>query len=150
MIIWLLLGINRWSVRFSSCLDKHKYLDDFVAFFQLVATKSYPLTCIALPCWLDTIKWYVYETTSQYGLQRRNREKTFLESSVQTTTWVCDKIFSGVKSIGQVVSGEANRRQINPQDSDIYFAVPGPGNSESKMALTPQWFAWRGQSRNMP
>ena len=115
-------------------LDKYKYLEDFVAFFQLVATKSYPLTCIALPCWLDTVKWYASETTSH--MVYREETKLFWRVVYKLLHGSAIRFFSGVESIGQVLSGEANRGQINPQDSDINFAVLVPANLDCKMALT--------------
>ena len=45
-------------------LADFQYLEDFVRFFELVAEDKYPLSCIALPCFLDTVKWYSLHTTT--------------------------------------------------------------------------------------
>ncbi len=103
-------------------MRRHRYAEDFESFFQLVAQGKYPLKCIALPCWLDTVKWYTCESTSQMTYRKDTQEYFRMVYSILHGKGI--NLMAGVKSLGQILNGNDQRGQIDPQLSQINFAIP--------------------------
>lgn len=118
------------------CLDEHKYLEDFVHFFELVAEDAYPLDCIALPCFLDTVRWYSQESTS--NMAYRDETKLFWRVVYKLFHGTGVRFFSGTKSLGQILTGEGTRGSICPQNSEINFAVPNTPNLVAEITSIPK------------
>ena len=115
-------------------LAEKKYLNDFVNFFELVANDTYPLDCIALPCWLDTVKWYNCRSTTD--MQYRDETRLFWRVVYKILHGTAIRLFSGMKSLGQVVNGEMSRGELSPQESQINFAVPDVHNLRGSDIVT--------------
>ncbi len=107
-------------------LHKNKSLDDFVFFFELLSKGDYPLSCIAFSCWLDTVRWYSLPNTTQ--MVYREETKLFWRVVYKLFHGAAIRFFSGVRSLGQVVTNEGNRGHLSAGDSHINFAVPDIGN----------------------
>ena len=94
----------------------------FRKIFELIVEGQYPLSCIALPCWLDTVRWYSTSSTttmiyrSECLLLWRVVKKLLHGKGIE--------LLKGIKNLGQILHGEATSGTISPQSSWINFAIP--------------------------
>ncbi len=80
------------------------------------------MDCIALPCFLDTVKWYSLNSTTE--MTYREETKRFWRVTYLMLHTKGINHLSGTKSLGDILNGEGTRGSINPQNSVINFAVP--------------------------
>ena len=107
-------------------LQEYDYIEDFVSFFELVDKDKYPLSCIAFPCFLDTVHWY--SVTNSATMIYREETRLFWRAVYRILHGKAISLFSGIKSIGGLVSGKHERGHLDTNSSDINFAVPHVSN----------------------
>ena len=103
-------------------LDEWKYLEDFVVFLELIVTGQYPLSCIALPCWLDTVRWYATSSTTKMTYRTECLLLWRVVKKILHGKGIA--LLKGMKNLGHVLNGEATRGNITLKDSWINFAIP--------------------------
>ena len=105
-----------------SMLQENGSLMDFTHFFKVLVDGKYPVDNIAFRLFLETVRWFSLDTTSQ--MTYWDDTKTFWKVAYKIMGDKFILFMSGLKNLGQVVSGECQRGYSNPCESQINFAVP--------------------------
>ena len=95
---------------------------DFTNFIRLISECTYPLDNIAFMLFLETVRWYSMQTTTQMNYSEQSLDFWKVRYRLMGDRFLL--FMGGMKNQGQVVSGSAERGHFDPKESNINFAVP--------------------------
>jgi hypothetical protein len=99
------------------------YDKEFLKFFQLVSKNKFPMKNIALQLWLEVVKWFASDSTTE--MRYSENTKKFWKLGYRLFGGQFVYFMSGSKNRNSVLTGQAERGIYSPTTSEINFAVPG-------------------------
>ena len=102
--------------------SKHGLETDLLSFFQLVSENRFPFSNIAFLLWLEIVRWYRQGTSTT--MRYMDQTKMFWKLGWRLFGGKFIRYMGGFKNEGNVVQGDAEKGNYNPQISDLNFAIP--------------------------
>ena len=106
------------------------YLEDFANFFELANNGIYPLECIPLPAWLDSVRWYGCDSASK--MRYRDVMKVFWRVVYKELHAGGYNLLTGIKFDGCLVTNQSDQQNLIPAQTQINWAGPSIQNLKAE------------------
>ena len=103
-------------------LQESGHIVEFCNFIRLVSEDKFPLRNISWLLFLDVVRWYSLQTTTQMTYSEESMK--FWKVLYRLFHGKALRFMSGLKSTGQVTGNETEKGCFDPQNTAINFAVP--------------------------